>query len=664
MTRLWTVFCPSADDQPALLSLPEDARGEILATAARDVARTTLAALLSHLVLFTLVGLASGLLLARPAATVAVAALASAAGLVRLALARRPQPTHRWWGLTALMAIINAGSWSGLTFYVTRLYGMQLPTLIYWMAGAGIASGAVATLKPNPALGRAYIATLLFPMAYAALLEPRGGVALATIFLTYFGFLFGMGRDTSRNYWHGLVNDAQLRARGAALERFQVDTNKQHAMAERVLRNIVERSTFDLPSLRVNVSPIERFNGDLVMAIPTGGRRLRFFLGDFTGHGLGAAVGALPVADIFFATAHRSLPIEIALREMNSKLRRTLPREIFLAAMIGEIDMSNQRLAYWNGGLPDGYLVHADGRGQTVLRSTRLPIGILEDRDFDTGLLVTELGIGDRMFVCTDGIIEAENAGQEPFGADRLIGALAEAPIAGFSSLAIDRALLAHRGGSAMRDDATYLEVRCDHALDLALAARDNEDLDASPVRIETMELRFPPPRLRVSDPLEELRLFLERQLPSDRGRAVATSVMSELFVNAVDYGLLKLDSSLKDGPDGIACYFALREERLRELHQGQVTVQLTVTETAPHILVKVRVTDTGFGFVLPPDDTAFALTDNVRKRGRGLALVRQFSRKANWYDGGRVAEAEILVSTLASSVDRAPATSSAGIRS
>ena len=47
------------------------------------------------------------------------------------------------------------------------------------------------------------------------------------------------------------------------------------------------------------LSPVSIFNGDLLLATRTPSGSLYVMLGDFTGHGLPAAVGAIPVAEVF-----------------------------------------------------------------------------------------------------------------------------------------------------------------------------------------------------------------------------------------------------------------------------------------------------------------------------------------------------------------------------
>jgi len=51
---------------------------------------------------------------------------------------------------------------------------------------------------------------------------------------------------------------------------------------------------------------------------------MHILLGDFTGHGLSAAIGAMPLAEVFYSMTARGFNLRDILVELNSKLRRIL----------------------------------------------------------------------------------------------------------------------------------------------------------------------------------------------------------------------------------------------------------------------------------------------------------------------------------------------------
>ena len=52
--------------------------------------------------------------------------------------------------------------------------------------------------------------------------------------------------------------------------------------------------------------------------------------------------------------------------------------------------------------------------------------------------------------------------------------------------------------------------------------------------------------------------------------------VLAELFFNALDHGLLKLDSRLKETPQGFGEYYSQRTKRLADLQEGRIEIKLS----------------------------------------------------------------------------------------
>ncbi len=53
-------------------------------------------------------------------------------------------------------------------------------------------------------------------------------------------------------------------------------------------------------------------------------------------------------------------------------------------------------------------------------------------------------------------------------------------------------------------------------------------------------------------------------------------TVLTELFVNALDHGVLELSSILKNSPEGFSQYFNERAKRLENLTQGFVRLKFS----------------------------------------------------------------------------------------
>ena len=97
-----------------------------------------------------------------------------------------------------------------------------------------------------------------------------------------------------------------------------------------------------------------------------------------------------------------------------------------------------------------------DGVGE---RLANLPLGVAADVAYDEAHL--ELSSGDRVFVYTDGVIEAPDSRGQLFGERRLRSVLEAAPDADPMELksAVLAALRGHTGGGLAHDDVTLMAV-------------------------------------------------------------------------------------------------------------------------------------------------------------------------------------------------------------
>jgi sigma-B regulation protein RsbU (phosphoserine phosphatase) len=106
----------------------------------------------------------------------------------------------------------------------------------------------------------------------------------------------------------------------------------------------------------------------------------------------------------------------------------------------------------------------AEGRWQTVDLPehdgpANLPLGVLADAPDDRQQ--TPLVSGDRMFLYTDGLVEAPDSRDEQFGMERLGAVLREAAGEDLKALkdAVLEALRHHTGGRLDHDDVTFMAV-------------------------------------------------------------------------------------------------------------------------------------------------------------------------------------------------------------
>ncbi len=403
---------------------------------------------------------------------------------------------------------------------------------------------------------------------------------------------------------------------------------REQRVAKAVFDKVAHSGCLNAPNIRYLQSPYALFNGDLLLAAykPSGG--MHVMLGDFTGHGLPAAIGAMPLAEVFYGMTAKGHALAEILREINAKLKRILPVGVFCCATLLNISSKRGLLEVWNGGLPDGHLLHGDGRPRQALVSRHLPLGILEPAAFSDRCEIYPLTTGDRIFLLSDGVLEATNQQGELFGEARLL-ALLDAnrqPQALFEE--IQQALVAFRG--EQQDDVSMLQVGLaeddEHPRPLAFAdSGHSSPLDWS------ASFEFRAQSLRHFNPLPFLlQLLLDVQALRPRGGELYT-VLAELYSNALEHGVMGLDSSLKQDASGFAEYYRERRLRLAALTDGYVRFHLQMLPEAGGGRLIVRVEDSGPGF----DPASLLTSQDEALCGRGLTLVRELSDGfQGWPDG------------------------------
>ena len=418
----------------------------------------------------------------------------------------------------------------------------------------------------------------------------------------------------------------------------------EQRVAKAVFDKVAHSGCLNAPNIRSLQSPYALFNGDLLLAAFTPAGDMHVLLGDFTGHGLPAAVGAMPLAEVFYGMTAKGYGLSETLREMNAKLKRILPVDMFCCATLLCLSFQRRSVEVWNGGMPDGYL-HSVATGErTPLTARHLPLGVLSPQTFDDCTEVFPMAVGDRVFLLSDGVIDTCDANEQLFGVGRLqqVFAANRQPDRLFEE--IEQALRDFRGEA--RDDVSMVEVSLLEAEQLSPPALVYSDSGQSCPLDWSVSFEFRAATLKRFNPLPYLlQLLLEvHGLRAQSGALY--SVLAELYSNALEHGVLGLDSSLKRDASGFARYYQQRNARLDELQDGYVRVHLQVTPRGEGGCLTIRVEDSGKGFDV--DRVMARPLDGVRLSGRGVSLIRQLSRSAQWSDDGRSARVEFFWEALA----------------
>ena len=406
---------------------------------------------------------------------------------------------------------------------------------------------------------------------------------------------------------------------------------QEQEVAKRVFDNIAHRGNLEKPNVKFLLSPMSVFNGDLLLCAskPSGGDHV--MLGDFTGHGLPAAIGAMPVAEIFYGMTLKGFSIEDITAEVNQRLKEILPVGVFCCATLCDINYRDNALTVWSGGLPDAYLLRPKKGLVNSISSSNLPLGVLDSESFSNKTNVYRFNEGDRLYIFSDGIMEAENPEGEMYGEDRLLNLVSGAVETGSFYEKLIEELKEFSQSDEQSDDLTLIEYTFDDSQTDVELENNQQTKDTVWPLDWSFEYELRPQTLRSFDPLPlVLQILMECPgLRPYRGRVF--TILAELYSNALDHGVLRLDSKLKSSTTGFTEYYELRQQRLDELSEGYVRINMEHLPTDDGGQLIIQVEDTGQGF----DVKNLRKADNSFS-GRGLQLVNSLCTSVEHFNEGR----------------------------
>ncbi len=417
----------------------------------------------------------------------------------------------------------------------------------------------------------------------------------------------------------------QAKAHAVLVDR-EAEQQAEIAVVKHVLSRLLEHSKATLPQHFVmETLPTRRINGD-ICAYHAGATGIHLgMICDPMGHGLMAGVSEIPTMDAFNSLAARDLPLPGIMAEMNRKLIRLLPFGRFSCVSLFRMDMHTGTLLIASAAMPDALVFHRDGT-LTRFPSTTFPLGIMEGL---STLVIShhQLRPGDCFFACSDGLSDIVEE-------EELVRLFQEGGEDDFAGLV--RGMLDERiHDRELYDDVSWClwpfrpeRVEAASHPKVAVAQEPSQEcLD--------LHLRFNPATLNYHELGSHLVGFLEGQgVPRDVSQVLAL-LLSEAMINAVDHGLLGLDSAMKNA--GLDAYEGARRNALATAPSSTVDLVIQVSlrqDDGTFSHVRAQITDPGSGFdwrkfLSEMDDCP------TTPHGRGLLLLKTLARDLTYNETG-----------------------------
>ncbi len=222
----------------------------------------------------------------------------------------------------------------------------------------------------------------------------------------------------------------------------------------------LQRSYQDPERFLYHTSPASAFNGDIMLISQGPVGQIYVLVGDFTGHGLQAAMGTMPVQQAFFDLCEQGVVLPELVRQINGYLYQSLPDSMFFAADALLFDASFSKVEMWTGGMPPGYLVSDKGEELMSFDSMHMPLGILPEVEFRSSTLNYDLPTDSRLYLYSDGAIERKDAHGNLVGEEGLRQLMQTTPADGRFDKMVTT-LISNDESQHQLDDISLIEIRC-----------------------------------------------------------------------------------------------------------------------------------------------------------------------------------------------------------
>lgn len=246
------------------------------------------------------------------------------------------------------------------------------------------------------------------------------------------------GRPALIVVWHDLTEikraEAELRLRGRELEAANQELAEFNNRLKQDLQAAARVQRALLPTVLPEVErvhfawtfrPCDELAGDILNIYQLDAAHIGFYVLDVSGHGVTAALLSVTVSR--FLSPHG--PNSILRRpdgrlawpsEVIERLNRQFTdeqSEQFFTLFYAVLDLGTFELCYSNAGHP-GPVIVSDGGELRTLQKASLPVGVVDEAKYDDETV--QLVAGDRLWLYSDGLVEAMNDEGQQFGKDRL----------------------------------------------------------------------------------------------------------------------------------------------------------------------------------------------------------------------------------------------------
>ena len=217
--------------------------------------------------------------------------------------------------------------------------------------------------------------------------------------------------------------------------------------------------------------PASYVAGDIFNIFPIDERQVGFYMLDVSGHGVPAAMLSVTLNAVLTANSAEGSPLK-RLNQTTGTFEATPPCEAaqalnrrfqskddrYFTLVYGLLDTHSGALRLTQAGHPSPVLIQK-GTCVRTLGEGGPPIGLWPDMQYDS--IEAQLHPGDRLVLCSDGVVECADLQGTLFGEDRLLNCLQNASLEPLGQLlaGLEAEMETWHGGKEFDDDVSLLAL-------------------------------------------------------------------------------------------------------------------------------------------------------------------------------------------------------------
>jgi len=248
----------------------------------------------------------------------------------------------------------------------------------------------------------------------------------------------------------------------------KVSLEKEKMASELAIAKTIQDSALpkDFPQnecfeLVASMTPAKEVGGDFYDFFKIDDDHFGLVMADVCGKGITAALYMMSAKTAIKSMLQAGYPLKEAVNKANSSLCNSRAPLMFVTAFIGVLDMKSGKIEYVNAG-HNPPLHRAGNEYKYVDVIKNMVLGVKDGYDYQVGEI--KLKKGERLFLYTDGVTEAQTKESKFFGEDRLLKILNQKELPMEKTLDyVHKSIQKFIKGAPQFDDITMMIVEFHH---------------------------------------------------------------------------------------------------------------------------------------------------------------------------------------------------------